>query len=205
MPVLKGRITRMHVYEEEGRTDWALALSKILWFVICALFPLSLFRFISDLFGAPVAVVSIAALLLLIRLLGPQNFVFLDEFLSRIVPSLRSAIRFGRVRVYDFRIQQEDGRRISCILKGDLRGGAPMTRDEVTLEGSFRGGTFRVREGRNDTTTQSLIATRSGHSGWILISTLALVILFYLYLWGSFDRWIYPWVADLLDFLSKSI
>lgn len=202
MPVLTGTISRIQVYEEEGRTDWALALSKVFWFAICVLFPISLFRFVNDLFNPILASLAVLVLLLLIRLLGPQNLVMLDEMLARIFPTLRSAMRTGRVRVYDFRVQTGNGRQVGCILKGDLRGGAPMQRDVVSLDGVYRNGVLRVSNGRNET-TNSTLAPRRRYSGWILFGTLGLVLLFALYLRGDFDPWIYPLVADLIDLFLK--
>ncbi len=202
MAELAGRISCIQVYEEEGRTDWALALSKLCWFAICVLFPISLFRFVKDLFNPVLAGISVLIMLLVIRLLGPLNLVMLDELLVRIVPTLRSAMRLGTVRIYDFRIEQEEGRQIACILRGDLRGGAPMEGDSVLLEGVYRGGVFRVSTGRNRT-TNSLLAPRPRYSNWILLCTAGLVLLFALYLRGTFDAWIYPFFAHLFKLFGQ--
>lgn len=194
MDAVMGRISRIEVREEEGLTDWSLALSKVCWFGICALFPLSLFRFLNDLFGPIVAGGGILLLLLVIRLLGPFNLVMLDELLGRLFPALRSAVRTGKVRVYDFRVQQESGREIACIIR-NLSGAAPMERDSVSLEGAYHLGAFQVRRGINQS-TGSVIALRSSHSQWILLGTIGLVVIFSLYLSGVFDEWIYPWFRD---------
>ena len=122
MDSIRGIITQLRIYDEEGRTDWFLSLSKIIWFLIWVLFPLSLFRFIYDLLGLIEAIVSIILMLVILRLVGPSNLVMLDELLSRISPSLRSPQRFGTVRVYDFRLRTDDGRTFACIIRGDLVG-----------------------------------------------------------------------------------
>ncbi len=198
-----GRIGRMRIYEEEGRTDWPLALSKICWFFICVLFPLSFFRLLNGLFGVFTAVAGVFLLLLLSRLLGPLNLVLLDELLARVFPSLRTAVRLGRVRVYDFRVQRTDGTQIACLLRGELLGGSPMQGDVVELEGEFRGGSFHVRNGRNKTTRSAIVPRRS-HSGWILFGTLTLMAFFAAYLAGAFDEWITPWLVELLVPLLES-
>lgn len=198
MPVVRGHIVRITIYEEEGRTDWALALSKICWYAICVMVPISLVRFVNDLFGPLTAAGALFAFLLLVRLLGPLNLVMLDELLGRIFPTLRSAIRFGRIRVHDFRVRQEDGRQVACLLRGDLVGGVPMQGDLVNLQGNYYRGTFRVRTGENHT-TGSTIAPQSTYSGWILVGSIGLVAVFALYLHGVFDPWIYPLVVDLLE------
>ncbi len=129
----------------------------------------------------------------------------LDELLSRIFPSLRSAVRTGRVLVREFRVQQQDGREVTCILRGDLRGGAPMPGDMVILEGAYRYGSLRVWRGQNPA-TGAMIVPVSSHSGWVLLVTFAIVTLFALYLLGVFDPWLYPlvsnWVARVLEKLS---
>lgn len=204
MPILRGTITRVQSYEEEGRTDWALALSKLLWYGTCLLFPLCLFRFVNDLFNPYLATVSVLLTLFMVRLLIPLHLVALDEIVVRIFPSLRGAIRFGRVRIYDFRIKGEDGSEVSCILRGDLRGGAPLRGDLVQLEGVYRWGTFRIRRGVNHTTRSSL-APRPSHSLWILLTTVMLLTALGLFLWGSLDPWVYPIASDLIDFLLPPV
>ena len=198
MPSIRGRIARLRTYEEEGRTDWSLALSKICWFFICLVAPFSLFRFLNDLFGAAIATAGIFLFLLIARLLGPLNMVFLDELLARIFPGLRAAYRLGRVRVYDFRVIRENGEEVSCILRGELIGSAPMPGDEVSLSGNYRFGTLRVTNGRNEI-TRSLIFPRSNYSGLILLGTILLLIVFVCYLYGIFDEWLYPPVVSWLE------
>lgn len=201
MPKVGGRIVTIQTHEEEGRTDWPLAACKICWFGICVLAPISLFRLVADLFNTAIAVAAILFILVLIRLLGPSNLVMFDELLCRIFPSLRTAVRTGRLRVYDLRVQEQSGRQVACVLPGDLKGGAPMEGDLVVLDGIYRGGTFWVDHGQ-DLTTASTFAPRSVHTGWLLAATLGLVILFALYLCGLFDRWLYPLVAHWLRFLE---
>lgn len=198
MPSITGRIARMRTYEEEGRTDWALALSKISWFFICLVAPFSLFRFLNDLFGTVIAGVGILLLLLIVRLHGPLNHVFLDELLVRIFPELRSSYRFGRIRVYDFRVIRDNNEEVSCILRGDLRGSAPMPGDLVSLNGYYRFGSLRVTNGRNEA-TRALILPRPNYSGWILVGTMLLLALFVMYLYGMFDQWLYPLVVSWLE------
>jgi hypothetical protein len=201
MDQIQGKIIRLRIYMEEGRTDWLLALSKVIWFLIWILFPFSLFRFLYDLLGAVEAVLGIFILLIILRIAGPQNLVMLDELLGRIAPSLRSAIRFGSVRVFDFRLINSAGQEIACILRGDLLGSAPMTGDQVELEGRMRQGTFVISRGRN-LTTGSVLAPRPSRSLWILLVTLGIASLFSLYLLGVFDAWIYDWFISIIDMLS---
>jgi hypothetical protein len=186
----------MEVYEQEGRTDWALAASKICWLVIWIMTPFSCFRFTNDLFGLIPAIAGVTTLLFLMRLMAPLSFIFFDEFLARLFPTLRSAVRSGQVRVYDFRVQDKNGRLVASIIKGDLRGGAPLTSDRVRLQGFFRGGVLQVTDGLNET-TDTVISPVSIYSGWILIGTLAIVMFFSLYLWGTFDDLLYPLVINL--------
>jgi len=200
MPNIRGRITHLVTYEEEGRTDWALALSKICWFLICLLMPFSIYRFLKDLFGSAIGVGGIFLLLILVRLQGPLNLVLLDELLGRIFPELRTAYRFGRTTVYDFRVEQESGAQISCILRGELQGATPMQGDWVTLQGVYRLGTLRVTSGRNEV-IGAIFLPRPNYSGWILLVTGSALILFILYLKGVFDAYLYPWVADWVEYL----
>jgi len=188
----------MRTYEEEGRTDWVLALSKIFWFFICLVAPFSFFRFLNDLFGTVIASAGILLFLLIARLHGLSNLVLLDELLARIFPELRSAYRFGRIRVYDFRVTRDIGEEISCLLRGELRGSAPMPGDSVTLNGYYRFGSLSVTNGRNET-TRALILPRPNYSGWILVGTMLLLTLFVMYLYGMFDEWLYPLVVSWLE------
>lgn len=198
MAVISGKITVISSYEEEGRTDWALALSKICWFAACILFPVSIFRFLNDLAGPLVASAGLFLLLVLFRLIGFFNLVLLDEVVSRLFPTMRSAVRRGGVKVLDFRILAGNGRQIACLLKGDMGGGLPVEGDVLELEGGFSGGTFLVRRGRNRTTDAD-ISIRSLHSGWILIATLCLTVIFICYLCGYFDSWLYPMIIEVLN------
>jgi hypothetical protein len=204
MDHIQGIITRLRIYEEEGRTDWLLSISKVIWFFIWILFPFSLFRFLYDTMGVFEAVCGVFILLLLFRLAGPENLVMLDELLCRIAPTFRSSIRFGVVRVYDFRIKADDGRMISCILQGDLIGSSPMTGDAVRLEGEMQQGCFRVRRG-SDLTTGATLEPRSFNSRWILLSTLGLAAFFSFYLGGAFDTWIYGCIATVINMFNTAV
>lgn len=196
MDIVRGRISKIRVYEEEGRTDWALAISKVCWCGICLLFPLSLFRFINNFLGLVEAIIGVLAFAILVRLFGPFNLVMLDELLSRLFPSFRSAIRMGRVNVYDIRVQTAENQEVACLLKEDLWGTRPTVGDQVCLEGRNKRETFWVRRGVNEN-TRSLIVLRPSHSLWILYGTSVLLGLFLLYLTGALDEIIYTWLRGL--------
>ena len=199
MPVIRGEVRNICMYEEEGRTDLFLACSKIAWFLISILIPFSAFRFLNDCFGLLIATAGLMLLLLLVRILGPQNLVMIDELICRVVPTARSALRLGRVRVYDFRLNDNKNKNIGCIMRGDLIGGIPIAGDAIALSGSYRGGTFYAKSGFNESTS-SRIEVRSNFSGMILLGTLALVVFLCLYLSGKFDAWIYPTIEQLLTY-----
>lgn len=204
MDQIEGTIARLRIYEEEGHTDWFLSLSKVIWFLLWILFPFSLFRMLYDLMGVFEAVVGVFLFLLFFRLIGPNNLLMLDELLCRVAPTFRSAIRFGTVRVYDFRLRVANGRIVACILRGDLVGSSPMTGDILRLEGKMRHGAFMVRSG-TDMTTGAILAPRSLRSGLILLATLGLAVFFSLYFWGLFDVWIYDWIIPFLDMFNDPI
>ena len=46
-----GQIVRLRIYDEEGRTDFLLALSKIVWFLTWIMLPFCVFKFFYDLMG----------------------------------------------------------------------------------------------------------------------------------------------------------
>lgn len=204
MDQIQGTITRLRIYEEEGRTDWLLSLSKVIWFLIWILFPLSLFRLLYDLMGIPAAIIGCVVFLLFLRMAGPEKLVMLDELLCRVAPTFRSAIRFGIVRVYDFRLRDTAGRIVSCVLRGDLVGSSPMSGDMLRLEGEMRHGAFMVHRG-TDLTTGAILVPRSLRSGRILLATLGLAAFFSLYLWGAFDDWIYDWLGGIIEMSSHPI
>lgn len=187
METVRGTITSLQVYEEEGRHDWCLSLSKFGWGVVWFLFPISLFRFLYHFFGIAIAIAGLIVLAMIIRLAGPYNLVMLDELLCRLFPYFRSSIRLGRVRIYDFRLRTSEGRMLACILRGDLIGASPAVGDSVVLEGRQRSGTFRVHRGLNEE-TGSLLATRTIPSRWILLGTVIVMVLMVLYLTGIFDE-----------------
>lgn len=203
MDCIQGVISQLHIYEEEGRTDWLLALSKLIWFLIWLFFPLSLFRFLFDLLGPWQAVIGILLFLVVVCIMGPGNLVILDELLCRVAPSLRSAIRFGAVRVYDFRLRGDNVQITACILRGDHVGSSPMTGDQVQLEGRMRHGTFIVHRGRN-ITTGGILAPRSSRSLWIFLFTFGLAGFFSLCLMGVFDPWICDWFIGFIDLFLGS-
>jgi len=198
METISGRITYIRIYEEEGGRDWALSLSKVFWYLICVLFPISLFRFLNDYFGLLTAGLGVLILALLIRFFGPSNLVMLDELLSRIFPSFRSAIRLGRIRVHKFRLNTKEGRVIACILKGALVGAGPFTGDTVTLEGVSKKGMFHVGRGFNEE-TGSLLGIKAPRSKWILLGTVAIAGLNTLYLAGIFDESILNLIERFLE------
>lgn len=197
MPTITGRITRMRIYLEEGRMDFILSLSKVIWFIFVLLLPFCIFRFAWDLFGLLEAIISVILFLVLTRILGPTNLLILDELLARVIPTTRAATRYGSVRVYDFRLQAENGSISPCLLKGDLRAGSPMTGDVVTLQGTFRRGTLEVQSGQN-ITTGAQIEHVPAFSSIILIIVLFLASISGLYLTGILDTIIYPIIVYLM-------
>ncbi len=202
METIRGTIARIRYYQEEGRTDWALAFSKIGWSMISILFPISLFRLVYDLFGLPEAVISILALALIMKIVGPFNLVMLDELLCRLFPTLRSAIRLGTVPVYDFRLLLEDSGQRACILKGELTGAGPMDGDRVVLHGRSRGGTFLVHHGFNECTASEIRRTPK-LTGWILLVTAGLLALCGFYLAAAFDEPIYNFVSRIMENMGR--
>ena len=202
MDNINGIITQLRIYDEEGRTDWFLSLSKIIWFLIWILFPLSLFRIIYDLVGLIEAIVCILLMFVVLRLVGPSNLVMLDELLSRIAPTLRSPQRFGTVRVYDIRLSTDKGKIVACIIRGDLVGSSPMIGDQVLLEGRNRQGCFEVCRG-TIMTTGALLERRPSRSHWVLITTAGLAVFFALYLMGVYDAWIYKWLGSFFEIFKS--
>ncbi|MBM4305274.1 MAG: hypothetical protein FJ123_00930 [Deltaproteobacteria bacterium] len=187
METVRGIISSIQVYEEEGGHDWFLTLSKAGWGVIWFLFPISLFRFLNDFFGIAIAIAGMIFLAIVVRLVGPHNLVMLDELLCRLFPFFRSAVRLGRIRIYDFRLRTAEGRMLACLLKGNLEGAAPVIGDSVVLEGRQRSGTFRIRRGFNEE-TGSILATRSVPSFWIFLGTVILMTVIILHILGLFDE-----------------
>lgn len=202
MDEIQGKIIRLQIYDEEGRTDWLLALSKVLWFFIWFLIPFCIFRFLYDLMGVLQAVIGIFIFLFIFKILGPGNLVMLDELLCRVSPTLRSAIRFGVVRIYDMRLRRDnDGRELTCIMRGDLVGGSPMRGDNVEFRGRIQNGAFIIHHGIN-LTTDSVLAARKNYSLHILIITVVLSVFFCLYLIGAFDSWIYDLFIGAIDMFT---
>jgi hypothetical protein len=197
MEHVRGQIAYLRVSQEEGGRDWALSISKVMWCGIWLLFPVSLFRLLNDLFGLVVAICGVLLLAVLFRLFGPLTIVMLDELLSRIFPSMRSAIRMGIVRIHDFRLRTDEGKEIACLMKGDLVGAGPVEGDIFELEGQSRQGTFWIRRGINEA-TGSILAARSLHSGWVLFCTGIVLTLLLLYLTGVFDQVIYSFIEKLM-------
>jgi len=197
MPTITGRITRMRIYLEEGRMNFILFLCKVIWFIFVLLLPFCIFRFVWDVLGLLEAIISVTVFLVATRILGPANLLILDELLARVIPTTRAATRYGSVRVYDFRLQEENGIITSCLLKGDLRAGSPMTGDRVALQGTLRSGTLEVQNGQN-ITTGAQIATVPSFSSIILIIVLFLASISGLYLTGVLDSIIYPIIIYLM-------
>jgi hypothetical protein len=204
MPEISGEIVRITTYEEPAPTDGWLALSKVLWFAIWILIPVSLYRFLDDAFGTVHAVVGVILFLFIFRLIGPLNFIILDEFLSRILPDMRSAIRIDRIRIYDFRLRDAKGTILACILRGPLRGVAPMRGDRIRVDTKFRQGVYTIRNGWNET-TGSRLAPQGKPSLWILFITIGLLVLQVLYLRGLLDEWLYPWLAEVLTMFMGEV
>ena len=186
MAIINGQTTAISCYLEEGRTDWTLVVSKICWFAAWVLIPVCLVKFVNQLSGPTAAFIALVVFLVLLRFVGFLNLFLLDEVVSRLFPTLRSVIRRGSVRVIDFRIVSDEGRQVSCILKGDLCGGLPREGDSLELQGRFLDGTFWVVRGRN-LTTDSELSVRPLHSGLILMVTLCLLVIIVCYLCGNFD------------------
>jgi len=198
MPIINGTVISMNINEEEGRTDWAMALSKIGWFILFFLTPLSIYRFVNDFFGIIAAGITIVLLLVVLRIVGPLNLVMIDEVICRIFPSFRSAFRTGRVRVCEFRIKTELGRQVGCILRGDIQGQAPVNGDDVRLTGIYRQGVLYVENGHNRT-TNSEFHIHVSHAGLLLFLTTGFLAVVYLYLIGQFDKILYPLIEKLLS------
>ncbi len=197
MENVRGEIAHLRTYREEGGRDWALSMSKLIWCGLWVLFPVSLFRLLNDLFGLLAAISGVLLMAILFRLFGPFNLVMLDELLSRIFPSMRSAIRMGMVRIHDFRLRTEDGRELACLLKGDLVGAGPVEGDRFELVGRRRQGTFWIQRGINQA-TGTLLAVRSLRTGWVLFVTTAMLTVHLLYLAGIFDRLIYTFIEKFI-------
>ena len=191
MITVQGRISHLRVYREEGGRDPALGLSKLLWCILWGLLPIAVFRFFYTFFGIPEAVIATIALLLLGKLSGgPFHLVMWDEFLSRLVPTLRSAVRMGYVRVYEFRVHPRQGSPMDCKLKGDLKGAGPVSGDFFELEGREINGALAIRRGTNLVTGAAL---KPYHlpSGFILLVSMGLLVVLALYLFGVFDSILY--------------
>ena len=197
MDRVRGRITHLSIYQEEGGRDWAMNVSKLIWCGMSLLFPVALFRLLNDLFGLLLAVCGILLLAVLFRLFGSFNLVMLDEVLSRIFTTMRSAIRLGIVRIHDFRLLTDEGREVACILKGDLVGAGPVEGDMFELEGTNKQGAFWIRSGINQV-TGSLLAGRSIRWGWLLFVTVALITILLFYLAGTFDQLIYTLIEKFI-------
>lgn len=197
MPTIQGKVIRIRSYEQDGRTNWFIAISKLCWYAICVILPFAIFRLLKDLFNVFIAIAGIGVLLFLIRLIGPINLVMLDELLSRIFPALRSGVRSGRIPVYDFRLRQSDSSEIACILRGPLTGSTPAVGDNMTIEGNFISGTFIVSGGVIDNTCAGLVH-QPEFAIYILFFTMTLLAVFILYLNGYLDEWLYPLLVGII-------
>lgn len=197
---LTGEIICLATYEEEGRLSWALSLSKIIWVFIWILSTASLFRIVNILIGPFEAALCVVFVLIIGKLMAPGSMLLFDEIICRIFPTLRSALREGRVRIYDFRIQTRDQQIFSCLLKGDLVGGMPSPGDRLRVTGKYRRGTFMVKHGFNETTRSDLAARSIGH-GWFLLISVSLLGLMVLFLNGTLD----PVIFDVFRFILSQI
>jgi hypothetical protein len=199
MITIQGRISHLRTYLEEGGMDWGLGVSKVLWCILWPLFVVTLFRFLYILFGILEAVLGVVFLLLMSKLLGgPFHLVVLDEWLSRLFPPLRSAIRMGNIRVYEFRLHPQQGAPVDCKLKGELQGAGPVSGDFFELEGRVANGTLAVGRGTN-LVTGATLRPRNLHSGSLLLITLLLLGTLLLSLFGTFDPLIYEVLWPLLS------
>ena len=198
MPTIQGKVIRIRSYEQDGRTNWFMAISKLCWYAICFMLPFSLFRLLNDLFNVFIAIAGIGVLLFLIRVIGPMNLVMLDELLSRIFPALRTGVRSGRIPVYDFRLRQSDSSETACILRGPLTGSTPAVGDNMTVQGNFMSGSFVVSGGLIDNTGAALVR-QAEFAIYILFFTLILFSFFILYLKGYLDEWLYPLLAGIIQ------
>jgi len=198
LPTIQGKVIRIRSYEQDGRTNWFMAISKLCWYAICVMFPFALFRLLNDLFNVFIAIAGIGVLLFLIRLIGPMNLVMLDELLSRIFPALRSGVRSGRIPVHDFRLRQSDNSETACILRGSLTGSTPAVGDNMKLQGNFISGSFVVSGGVIDNTGAALVH-QPEFAIYILFFTMILLGFFILYLKGYLDEWLYPLLAGIIQ------
>lgn len=198
MPTIQGKVIRIRSYEQDGRTNWFMTISKLCWYAICIMLPFSLFRLLNDLFNVFIAIAGIGILLFLIRVIGPMNLVMLDELLSRIFPALRSGVRSGRIPVYDFRLRQNDSSETACILRGPLTGSTPAVGDNLTVQGNFMSGSFVVSGGLIDN-TGAVLVRQAEFAIYVLFFTLILLSFFILYLKGYLDEWLYPLLAGIIQ------
>ena len=199
MTTIRGRITHFRTYLEEGGRDWALSLSKVLWCVLWPIFLIASFRLLYVFFGIVEAILGVVFLLLISKLLGgPFHLVMLDEWLSRIFPPLRSAIRMGNIRVYEFRVNPVHRAPLDCKMKGELQGAGPVPGDLFELEGTLANGTLSVDRGVN-LITGSILRSRYSHSGSLLLITLLLLGALCLSLFGVFDPLIFEVLRSLLS------
>jgi len=194
MTTVSGPISHLRTYLEEGGRDWSLSLAKILWGILWPLFLVTFFRVVFVFFGIVPAVVGVVFLLLISKLVGgPFHLVMLDEWISRIFPFYRSAIRMGNVRVYEFRVNPRYRAPLDCKMKGDLQGAGPVPGDLFELEGTLVNGALEVDRGVNLITGSVLRCLRS-HSGTLFLLTLFFLGILVLSLLGVLD----PWIDDAL-------
>lgn len=204
MARIQGKISRIKVYEEDGRTDYFMAMSKICWVGICILIPISLYRLLSTLFSPLFAFATLIVLFVIVRLIGPMNLVMLDELLCRIFPRLRTATRLGRIPVYDFRLMPNSGPEVACIMRGPLSGSEPLSGDNVTLNGGYIAGTFFVSNGVIEN-TNVILFRKTNYSNYIFLSTLLLLGIFAIYLTGYLDECLYPFLTEIIQPMLAAI
>ncbi len=199
MAVMRGRLTRLRFYEEEGQEDWRLVLSRLGWYALLVAVPVSVWRLFSDMWGLLHATLAILILAVVVRLLGPSHFLSFDEVLCRLFPRLRPAFRLGLVRIWDRRLRLEEGGEVACLLRGDLVGAAPVEGDILRLAGSFRQVTFHVSQGWNET-TDARLAPRPTRTIWVFGLTAAIsgLFLFYLII-GALDDFLHQLLTPFLS------
>lgn len=199
MMTIQGRISHLRTYLEEGGRDWALSVSKILWCILWPLFIVASFRLLYILFGIVAAILGVIFLLLISKVLGgPFHLVMLDEWLSRLFPPLRSAIRMGNIRVYEFRLHPPQASPLDCKMKGELQGAGPVQGDFYELEGRIAGGALMVDRGVN-LATGAMLRPRRLYSKSILLTTILLLGILGISLFGTFDGVIFDLLLTVLS------
>jgi hypothetical protein len=169
---VQGVISTLRIFQEEGRTNLTLAMSKVMLYLTYLLFPLFIFLLLRSRLLPWQAALCGFGTAVLMRLFQVQSLVSIDELLARLFPTLRGAVRLGRVRIYEFRLKTQDNTALACILKGDLVGAGPIVGDRLRLRGRLDRGTFRVAVGINEETDNEIRPVRDPSPLILLASTL---------------------------------